>query len=294
MNHFSFELSLIALIPGLFLCGYVFYKDRIEKEPVGLLSLLFATGAIAYVFSAFLQRYVIDGIDSLFAGSMQYSPEGNLFYSTSRSEVLHKLLNACFGFSLVPICIKWTVLYFGTHKSKHFNYLFDGIVYSVFLALGFAVAEIVHFALRNDRDLLLPKVLTALPCHLFIGILMGYYYTMWRMRFLVNEIENKLLVAGLIKKDKIRSSAVWLISSFVIPTVVSCLYVYASTAMNETAPLVFYTAVFILYGLSFVVIDRLAAREARSAGYICRVIAKSHSELSKEQIEACMLSQEGK
>lgn len=294
MNHFSFELSLIALIPGLFLCGYIFYKDKVEREPVGLLSLLFVMGTVAYILSAFLQRYVADGIDSLFAGSMQYSAEGALLYSSSRAEFLHKLLNACISFSLVPICIKWAVLYFGTHKTKHFNYLFDGVVYSVFLSLGFAVAEIIHFALQNDSDLLLPKVLTVLPCHLFIGILMGYYYTMWHMRFLVNRIETRLLATKLIAKDKIRSSATWLVSSFVIPTVVSCLYAYASSAMNETVTLAFYSAVFILYGLSFVVIEQLATRESSSKGYICRVIAKSHPELSKEQIETYMLPEEGK
>lgn len=290
MNHFSFELSLLALLPGLFLCGYVFYKDRVEKEPFGLLALLFGMGAVAYIPSYLLQELVIKWIDKAFAGSMRFSAEGILTYSSSNTELLHHVLCAFFGFSLIQVCIKWAVLYLGTHKNKHFNYLFDGIVYSVFLSLGFAVAENLHFALQNDTDLLLAKLLTSIPCHLFIGILMGYYYTMWHMRFIANGIENEMLKEGLIREDKVRSSAGWLICSICIPVLVSSLYSLSASTTNRTLLLIFYSAVFILYGLSFIAINRIASQEDSSARYLCRVIAKGHPELAREEIERMVRS----
>ncbi len=293
MNHFSFELSLIAMIPGLLLCGYVFYKDRVEKEPFGLLALLFGVGAVAYVPSYFLQKWTIGLIDRLFAGTMKFSAEGALTYASVQAELLHNILCACIGISLIQFCIKWAVLFFGTHKNKNFNYLFDGIVYSVFLSLGFAVAENIHFALQNDADLIVAKLLTSVPYHLFVAILMGYYYTMWRMRYLVNGIENRLLERGLVQQDKIRSSAGWLVGSVVIPVLVGGLYHFAATGINQTMTLIFYAAVFILYGLSFVAINQIASREMSSASYLCRVIAKGHPELSQEEIESNVASEEG-
>lgn len=290
MNHFSFELSLLAMIPGLFLCGYVFYKDRIEKEPIGLLAILFGAGAVAYVPSYFLQECIISLIDKFFVDKMHFSAEGILTYTSAGTELLHNVLCACLGFSLVQICLKWGVLYFGTHKNKHFNYLFDGVVYSVFLSLGFAVAECIHFALQNEADLIVAKLITSVPCHLFVGILMGYYYTMWHMRFLVNGVENKMLANGLIKEDKIRSSAGWLICSLAIPMLVSSLYVYASSNKDQIIVFTFYAIVFILYGISFIAINQIASQEISSARFLCRVIAKGHPDLSQEDIERCISS----
>lgn len=285
MNHFSFELSLIALIPGILLCGYVFYKDRVEKEPVGLLALLLGAGAVAYLPACFLQTLAVKLIDKIFASGMEFSAEGMLTYSSAGTELLHGILCAFIGFSLIQICIKWAVLYFGTHKNRNFNYLFDGVVYSVFLSLGFAAAENIHFAFRNDADMVVAKLLTSVPCHLFIAILMGYYYTMWHLRFTVNGIENKMISKGIVKADKIRSSAGWLICSFVVPLLVSGLYTFAGSSSDKNVTLIFYFVVFILYGLSFITVNQLAAKETDMKSYLCRVIAKAHPDLTKEEIE---------
>ena len=59
MNHFSFELSLIAVLPALLLCGFIFFKDRIEREPLGLLAILFGAGAISYIPSTLLESNLI-------------------------------------------------------------------------------------------------------------------------------------------------------------------------------------------------------------------------------------------
>ncbi len=285
MHHFSFELSLLAMIPGLALCGYVFYKDRVEKEPIGLLALLFGIGAVAYVPSYFLQQLVTGLIDRLFAGQISFSPEGIRTFATTGAELLHGALCAFFGFSLIQVCLKWVALYFGSHKNKNFNYLFDGVVYSVFLSLGFAVGENIHFALVNNGDMIVAKLLTSVPAHLFVGILMGYYYTMWRMRFLANSIENRMLADGVIEKDNIRTSAGWLISSLVIPVLVNSLYAFTASVKNETVTAIFYGAVFAVYGISYVVINQIAAREMRSARFLCRIVAKGHPELPRETIE---------
>lgn len=286
MNHFSFELSLIAALPALFLCGYVFYKDRIEKEPVGLLAALFAIGAAAYIPACWLQRQVIAVLDRAFASSITAAPDGFLAYTSAGAEFAHKALCALLGFSMVQVCIKWLLMYVVTRKNKHFNYLFDGIVYATFLSLGFALAENIHFVLQGNLDLLTPKLLTSVPGHLFIGILMGYYYTMWHARFTANAIENHMLKSGMVKEDKVRTSAPWLAASLLVPCAVNAVYVFAGSSQHQTAVMLFYTVVFMLYGFSFIAIDRMAARDSSSARYLCRIIAKGHPELDADIIEA--------
>lgn len=286
MNHVSIELSLIAVLPALFLCGYVFFKDRIEKEPIGLLALLFGAGAVAYIPVFFGQEFIIGLIDNAFADSITFGPSGAKTYASTGDEMTHYALCAFVGFSLLQILVKWALLYFITHKNKNFNHLFDGIVYSVFLSLGFAVAENIHFVWQNDWDMLLAKLLTSVPCHLFIGILMGYYYTMWHVRFTANGIENKMLRSGIVAKDKIRTSAPWLICSLLIPFAVNGIYMFAGSIRRDIVTAIFYSAVFLLYGISFVMIDHIAAKDCSSTHYLCRIIAKGHPELAQEDIES--------
>ncbi len=288
MNHFSIELSVIAVIPALILCGYVFYKDRIEREPIGLLAILFAAGAIGFVPAYFAQKGIISLIDSAFAKEYVFSPEGLISFASKTTEWTHSAICAFVGFSLAQIVIKWCLLYFITRKNKNFNYLFDGIVYSVFLSLGFAVAENISFVIQNDLELLGAKLITSIPCHLFIGILMGYYYTMWNARFTANTIESRMIEAGVVKEDNIRSSAPWLIISIFIPLLVNGIYVLAGSVKKDTITFVFYLIVFMLYGFSYIMVDQLADKDSSSARYISRMIAKGHPELSSDEVENIM------
>ena len=285
MNLISFELSLIAMVPGLFLCGYIFFKDRIEREPVGLLALLFGAGFLAYLPSHYVCGFVVGGIDRLFNKYMVFSPEGILSFTTRGAEMLHGILCSFLGFALMQISVKWLALYFITHRSRHFNYLFDGIVYSVFLSVGYALAENLHFALQNDTELLLPKLLSSVPCHLFVGIIMGYCYTMWRVRFIANGIENNMIRSGIVKEDRVRSSAVWLITSIALPFGLMGFYLFAGSYRNDIVSFIFYTLVFTLYGFSFVLADRLAVKDGSSKRYLFRLIAKEHTEVSSEDVE---------
>lgn len=284
MNHFSFELSLIAVLPALVLCAYVFYKDRIEKEPFGLLALLFGAGAVSYVPCELLEGWILDQLSDGFSESMKVSAEGFVQFTDAGTELAYLALCAFLGFSLVRICIQWGILFLLTYKNKNFNHLFDGVVYSVFVSLGFAVAENVSFLVHNDAEFLLPKLITSVPCQLFIGVIMGYFYTMGHMRFAANEIEEKLLRSGEIQKDNIKTSAPWLISGIAVPCLVSGLYSLAGSAKTSAVTLLFYTLVFLIFGLSFFAIDRFASKDVSYGKYLFRIIAKAHPELSPDVI----------
>ena len=99
MNHFSFELALIAVLPALALCGYVFFKDRVEKEPIGLLAILFGLGAVSYLPTIAVESAVLGLIDKAFADKMTFSAEGMLSFADKTDELGHTVLCAVFGVS---------------------------------------------------------------------------------------------------------------------------------------------------------------------------------------------------
>ena len=285
MNHFTFELSLIAVLPALALCTYVFLKDRVEKEPLGLLAILFGAGAVAYIPSTLIENLILKLIGNCFADAMEATAEGFIQFVSPDAQYGYTALCAFFGFSLIRICIQWAVLFLITYRNKHFNYLFDGVVYSVFVSLGFVVAENVHFLLQNDSELLLPKLITSVPCQLFIGIIMGYFYTMAHMRFAANVIEDKLLRSGTVQKDNIRSSAPWTVFGIAIPFLASGLYALAGSVRNDLFSTFFYLLVFVVFGVSFYLINQIASGDVSYGKYLYRMIAKAHPELSPEKIQ---------
>ena len=284
MNHFSFELSLIAVLPALLLCGFVFFKDRIEREPLGLLTLLFGAGAISYIPSTLLESKILDWLNEFFSDSMHASAEGFIQFSTKETEFTYLALCAFLGFALIRICFQWVTLFLLTYKNKNFNHLFDGIVYSIFVSLGFSVAENIHFLLRNDVEILLPKLITSVPCQLFIGIIIGCFYTMGHMRFSANQIEEKLLKSGIIDKDNIKSSAPWLISGIVVPCLISGIFALAGTSLGDSFTALFYILVFLTLGISFFLIDKIASKDISYGKYLYRIIAKAHPDLSRDTI----------
>lgn len=285
MNHFEFDISLACLIPGLILCAYVLYKDKIEPEPIGLLALLFGAGAVCAVGSHFLEKFLVWVLDTCFASGMEYMENGSLEYASEFIGVLHQGLCAFAGISLSQVALKWGAMFLLTHKHKAFNYLYDGVVYSTVLSLGFALSECCIFWIANGTQLLGVKLLTAVPGHLFVGILMGWLYTMWRVRFLANRIEEKMLQQRIILQDNIRPSGIWLVCSILIPIVMQGLFLLAGNIRSDALTTVVTTLVFAAYGISFVLIDSLAGKDRNSKRYLCRVIARSHPDLSIQRIE---------
>jgi RsiW-degrading membrane proteinase PrsW (M82 family) len=260
-------------------------KDKVEKEPFSLLLSLFGAGALSFFAVHYVEIFITGLFDKIFEEYRFFSPEGILTYSSTAAETTHNLLCAFLGFSLIEIVVKWLILYVFTHKNPNFNYLFDGIVYSVFISLGFAAIENLWFAWENGWNTLGLKIISSLPGHLFVGILMGYYYTMWRVRYKANVIENKMLEKGIVEKDNIRSSAIWLISGIVIPFLIYGLYCMLSFGGSEIITTAFYFLTFLLYGFCFISIDQIADKDCESKRYICKIISKGHHGLSNQVIE---------
>ena len=142
-------LICAALLPAVVLCVYVFKKDRVEKEPIGLLVKLFVLGAIVCIPGAIIFGSILEPVAA--DVSAPYAEQS--FY-----EALYYALEAFVVVALVEEGMKFLVLYFVTRNNKNFNSLFDGIIYAVFVSLGFAALENVLYVKEQTS-----RIASALP-----------------------------------------------------------------------------------------------------------------------------------
>ena len=83
--------------------------------------------------------------------------------------------------------MKYVFLYRRTWNDPNFNFRFDGIVYAVFVSLGFAAYENIRYVLHYGLSVALPRALLAIPGHMSFAVVMGLFYG--RARLLANRGE---------------------------------------------------------------------------------------------------------
>jgi RsiW-degrading membrane proteinase PrsW (M82 family) len=151
------ELVLIAFAPVLIIIFYVYFRDKYEKEPVGLLLLSLLAGGlitIPVIFLEILLQKVGSGFQASSARTIWYA-----FIVAGATEEVFKFL----------------ALFILIWANRNFNEKFDGIVYAVFISLGFALVENIAYVLIGGVEVGLVRALTAVPAHALFGVVMGYY-----------------------------------------------------------------------------------------------------------------------
>jgi RsiW-degrading membrane proteinase PrsW (M82 family) len=149
-----------AVIPALLLMKYIYNKDTVEKEPGYLLKALVIGGVLATLLSIILET---GGTMLLNTGIRPNSP-------------VYVILLA---FLVVAAAEEGTKLYFLKRRSwndPNFTHLFDGVVYSAFVSLGFAAFENIQYVFTYGIGVILVRALFAIPGHLGFSVFMGIFY----------------------------------------------------------------------------------------------------------------------
>ena len=153
-------LITAAVLPALYLLYCIYQADRVEKEPAGLLVSLAISGIIA----TFLAM-VTESIGYMFVSGVFW--EGSVLY------------NFFFYFFVVALSeegFKYLLLKKRTWNSPAFNCRFDGVVYAVFVSLGFALWENISYVGLYGLEVALLRAVTAIPGHACFGVFMGVWY----------------------------------------------------------------------------------------------------------------------
>ena len=157
---------LAALLPALFLMRYIYRKDTIEKEPKGMLVGLVFLGVAAALVAVVLETL---GTNLL----SRYLQEG---------KPAHTIVMAFLVIAVAEEGAKFLFMLWRTWRDPNFNYRFDGIVYAVFISLGFAAFENICFVMGYGLTTAIARALLAIPAHMGFAVFMGYFYGRAKMR----------------------------------------------------------------------------------------------------------------
>ena len=153
-------LILAAVLPAAYLMLKVYQSDRLEREPPRLLIGLVLLGMVSTALAGAAEQ-LGDRILSYFLDN------GSLAY------------NALFFFLVVGPAeegFKYAVLRWRTWRHPEFDCQYDGVVYAVFVSLGFALWENIGYVLMFGMHTAVARSLTAVPGHACFGVFMGVWY----------------------------------------------------------------------------------------------------------------------
>jgi len=154
-------LLFISLAPVFIIAFYIYNRDRYEKEPASLLFKALLIGVLCV-----LPILLIEGLlTKLYSGNDGINEAAYTAFVVA---------------GLTEEGIKFLALFLFFRKSRHFNEKFDGIVYAVFISLGFAAIENILYVFQGGFNVGLVRALTAVPAHALFGIMMGYNFGLAR------------------------------------------------------------------------------------------------------------------
>jgi RsiW-degrading membrane proteinase PrsW (M82 family) len=135
---------------------YIYSRDRYEKEPLSILLKALIAGVIIVLPVLLIERLV-----------------------AMPAERFEGILNAAYT-AFVIAALSEEGMKFGAFliffwKNKNYNERFDGIIYAVYIALGFAGVENILYVFSGGYSVGLVRALTAVPAHALFGIVMGFY-----------------------------------------------------------------------------------------------------------------------
>lgn len=154
-------ILFLAFAPIILILIYINYRDKYEKEPMGLLMKALGAGAIITVPILLIEIGLGEA----------YKPLTNIQAALYNGFVVAAFTEELFKFLAFYVII-W--------KNRNFNELFDGIIYAVFISLGFAAVENFFYVFGKGGGVGVLRAFTAVPAHALFGITMGYYFSLAR------------------------------------------------------------------------------------------------------------------
>lgn len=178
------NLLTAAAIPVVAFLYVIYQKDTI-KEPIGLLAKCFIGGCLSILLTLVIIYFLFPEIQ--FA-----HPAMNAFYE------------AFFQAAIPEELAKFIILYWLVWNSKEFDQHYDGIIYAVFVSIGFAFVENVLYVFQYGYGVAVLRGILAVPGHGLCGVCMGYFFSLARFdkdykhkRYLTYGIVSAIILHGL-------------------------------------------------------------------------------------------------
>ena len=160
-NYYYFYERLLVLIfslvPTLLLVAFVLYTDRKSKEPVKNVVLCLLSGILTISVAGYFENLVMP----------YFSNNTILTFICAFIEELSKI----------------AIFFLFIFDNKHYDDIYDGIVYMMLIALSFAGLENIMYAfsestINDSISLALMRDFTTVPLHVICGIVIGYFMSL--------------------------------------------------------------------------------------------------------------------
>ncbi|MEO0019168.1 MAG: PrsW family glutamic-type intramembrane protease [candidate division WOR-3 bacterium] len=156
-------LLILAILPGLGLLLFFYFRDRYKKEPLWPIFLAFILGAFILLPASATANLV-----QRLTGWYYRKPD-----------LLTIFLGSFFIAGLIEEGWKFFVVRLYCYNRPEFDEPYDGIMYSTAVALGFATIENILYvfspSLLGGLRTGILRAFLAVPSHAFYGVLMGYF-----------------------------------------------------------------------------------------------------------------------
>ena len=223
-------LIIAAIVPAFFLLRFIYRHDRLEPESPAIIKNLVLMGIVSTFIAVMCERL----------GSIIL----NLFFKEANT--LYNFILYFFVVGLSEEASKYIVLKRTTWNSSEFNCKFDGVLYAVTVALGFALWENIEYVLMYGFTTALVRAVTAVPGHACFGVFMGAWY-------------------GLAKRCSLRgdeaTSKKCLAISIGMPAVIHGCYDFIATMTNAYSTIIFIAFVALMFIICYTVVKRLSAND---------------------------------
>lgn len=146
----------LGLTPSVLLVWYFYSRAIAKSDPVSIVQALCWGSLIALpvqIVGVVISAAIIH--------------QGNAFTD--------KLIKSFIGASLIEETIKLVAVYLLTRFGTRPRDLMENVVQGAYVGLGFATIENLSYILESGAGVGIIRAFTAVPCHAFLGAIMGYY-----------------------------------------------------------------------------------------------------------------------
>jgi len=160
-------LLLLAVAPACFLIKYILIKDKYKHEPMRLVFVTFALGAVLLVIALIIEDQFANGT------VLSY------FLVVGGSEEF----------------VKFAAVRIKAYRSPHFYEVMDGIVFGFAAALGFATVENIMYVFQHGYITGITRAFLSVPGHAAYGGIMGYYLGLAKCS--TEKSKSRFIITGL-------------------------------------------------------------------------------------------------
>ena len=229
---YNFILIAAAVIPAALLMLRVYKADHLEKESPRMLWRLVIAGVLASLIALVLEKVL---------GFL-------LNISVDSSSPIYNVILYFIIVAFAEEGAKYFMLWLRSWRSVEFDCQYDGVVYAVFVSLGFAIWENISYVLMYGISAALVRAITAIPGHACFGVFMGVFYSIGKKYWLRRQ--NGM-------------SHLFRILSVIIPALLHGTYDYIASSDAKGSTWFFVIFIVILFVVSFILIGRMSRTDKR-------------------------------